>query len=92
LVKFVVASALDKSGEQMFPRKWNHEFIDLPVVGHQPSFDFDTMTNIVHKANGQDRVLRALLAGTGLRAGEALGLELKHLSSDCQTIAIEQSC
>ena len=50
------------------------------------------MSKIVQKAEGQDKVLYALLAGTGLRAGEAFGLEVKHLSSDCQTITIEQSC
>jgi len=94
LAKLVVASALDKNGEQLFPRKWNHEFIDLPVVEsqHQPTFTAETMNKIVQKAEGQDRVLYALLAGTGLRAGEALGLEVKHLSSDCQTITVEQSC
>jgi integrase len=94
LVKLVVASALDTNGEQLFPRRWNREFIDLPIVGnqHQPSFDSETMTNIVKKASGQDRVLYALLAGTGLRVGEALGLELKHLSADCSTIAVDQSC
>ena len=25
LVKLVVASALDNNGEQLFPRKWNHQ-------------------------------------------------------------------
>lgn len=50
------------------------------------------MSAIVEKANGQDQVLYALLAGTGLRVGEAFGLEVKHLSADCRTIAVEQSC
>lgn len=94
LVKLVVASALDKNGEQLFPRKWNHDFIDLPVVEnqHQPLFDAETMSKIVQKVRGHERVLFSFLAGTGLRAGEALGLELKHLSSDCRTITVEQSC
>lgn len=94
LVKLVVASALDENGEQLFPRKWNHEFIDLPVVAdqQQPTFNSETMTKIVQKATGQERVLYALLAGTGMRVGEALGLELKHLSTDCQTITVDQSC
>ena len=30
LVKLVIASALDENGEQLFPRKWNHEFLDIP--------------------------------------------------------------
>jgi integrase len=94
LVKLVVASAIDENGEQLFPRKWNHEFMDLPVVEgqHQPTFTSETMTAIVKKAYGQERVLFALLAGTGLRIGEALGLEVKHLSADCTTITVEQSC
>jgi integrase len=94
LVKLVVASALDKDGEQLFPRKWNHEFIDLPIVEkqHQPTFTAETITAIVQKAYGTERVLYALLAGSGLRIGEALGLEVKHFSEDCQTITVEQSC
>jgi integrase len=50
------------------------------------------MSAIVRKADGQEQVLYALLAGSGLRVGEALGLEIKHLSSDCRTITVEQSC
>jgi integrase len=50
------------------------------------------VSNILKKTYGQKRVLFALLAGTGLRVGEALGLERKHLSDDCRTITVEQSC
>jgi hypothetical protein len=32
VVKLVVASAVDEEGEQIYPRKWNHEFIQLPLV------------------------------------------------------------
>jgi integrase len=94
LVKLIVASAIDENGEQLFPRKWNHDFIDMPIVQnqHQPSFTAETMSAIVGKADGQERVLYALLAGTGLRVGEALGLEVKHFSNGCRTVAVEQSC
>jgi site-specific recombinase XerD len=94
LVKLVVGSAIDENGEQLFPRKWNNEFIDLPVIENQkqPTFTAETMSAIVEKAYGQDQVLYALLAGTGLRVGEAFGLEVKHLSADCRTITVEQSC
>ena len=94
LVKLIVGSALDDNGDQLFPRKWNNEFIDLPVIENQkqPTFTQDVMTAIVEKGCGQDQVLYVLLAGTGLRVGEALGLEVKHLSADCRTITIEQSC
>jgi integrase len=94
LVKLVVSSAIDDNGEQLFPRKWNNEFIDLPVIENQkqPTFTAETMSAIVEKANGQDQVLYALLAGTGLRVGEAFGLEVRHLSADCRTFTVEQSC
>jgi integrase len=94
LVKLVLASAIDANGEELFPRKWNHEFLDIPLVGkqHQPTFTPETMTAIVQKAVGQEQVLYSLLAGSGLRVGEALGLEVKHFSPDCRTITVEQSC
>jgi integrase len=93
-VKFVVGSAIDDNGEQLFPRKWNNEFIDLPVIENQkqPTFTAETMSAIVEKTSGQDQILYALLAGTGLRVGEAFGLEVRHLSTDCRTITVEQSC
>jgi integrase len=94
LVKLVVSSAIDDNGDELFPRKWNNEFIDLPVIENQkqPTFTAAIMSAVIEKASGQDQVLYALLAGTGLRVGEALGLEAKHLSADCRTITVEQSC
>ncbi len=94
LVKLVVASATDDNGNELFPRKWNHEFLDLPLVEnqHRPTFTPEEITAIAQKAAGQEQILYSLLAGTGLRVGEAFGLELKHLSPDCRTITIEQSC
>jgi hypothetical protein len=35
IVKAVVASAIDENGEEKFPRKWNADFIDAPIVQHQ---------------------------------------------------------
>jgi integrase len=47
LVKMVVASAVNEEGEEMFPRKWNHEFIELPVVDsteqRRPTFSSETI-------------------------------------------------
>ena len=94
LVKLVVGSAIDDNGDELFPRKWNNEFIDLPVIENQkqPTFTAEAMSAIVEKATGQDQVLYALLGGTGLRVGEAFGLEVRHLSADCRIITVEQSC
>jgi integrase len=50
------------------------------------------MSSIVANAEGQERVLYALLAGTGMRIGEALALEVgRHISDDCRTLFVRQS-
>jgi hypothetical protein len=94
IVKGVVSSAIDDNGELLFPRKWNAEFIDAPLITnqHQPSTTSEGMAKILQRATGQYRMLYALLAGCGpLRAGEALGLELgKHFSPDFRTLYIRQ--
>jgi hypothetical protein len=94
MVKAVVASAINEKGEELFPRTWNEEYIDAPIIRHQnqPSTTSEGINRILGRAAGQYRVLYALLAGCGpLRAGEALGLEIgKHISSDCRTLYIRQ--
>jgi integrase len=82
IVKLVVASAVNEQGDQIYPRKWNHEFIDLPQVTNQrrPTFTADEVAAIVSEAKGQFRVLYSLLAGTGLRINEALALEVSDVS------------
>lgn len=93
LVKLIVASALTEEGEPQYPRKWNSNFMDLPTVSNQrqPFFSQEQMEAIVRDATGTEQMLYALLAGTGLRVGEALGLEVKHISSDGRTLSVEQS-
>lgn len=92
VVKMVVASAVNDEGEQIFPRRWNHEFCDIPEVKNQktPSFTADTMNQIVSKSDGMKRMLYALMGATGLRAGEALGIDVQHISNDFRTIKIRQ--
>jgi integrase len=92
LFKQVLASAVDdKTGNRLFPITWNHEFVDMPIIGkqHQPSLTEEEMARVV-AAPSDMQMLYVLLAASGLRAGEALGLEIKYLSSD-GTISIEQS-
>lgn len=93
VVRSVVASAIRTDGEQMFPRRWNYDYIDLPLIRNQrcPCFTSEIVSQILQRSKGWHRVLFALLAGTGLRIGEALGLEIKHLSSDRRVIRVEQS-
>jgi hypothetical protein len=94
VVKAVVASAIDENGEQLFPRTWNAEYIDAPLIGkqNQPSTNSEGMKQILENAAGQYRILYALLAGCGpLRVGEALGLEIdKHISPDFRTLYVQQ--
>jgi len=95
VVKSVVGSAVNEEGEQIFPRKWNHEFIDLPVVDkskqNTPHFTGDVIAGILASSKGYKQMFCALLGGTGLRAGEALGLEVgKHISDDFSTLCVRQ--
>src|SRR5579885_1755063 len=74
-------------------RKWNHAFIDLPKLGKpkQPCFSSDVVTKIIAGAKKEKyRLLFALCAGSGLRFGEALGIQVQHVSPDCSTIKIVQ--
>lgn len=91
VVKMVIASAIGDDGEELYPRKWNHEFIDLPDVTGQrtPIFTSTEVEQIVAQATGQYSVLYSLLAAAGLRLGEALGLEVQHFGD--RTLSIRQS-
>jgi integrase len=90
VVKMVVASAIGKDGEEIYPRKWNHEFIDMPVVAGQrtPTFTAEEIQQIISRADGQFAVLYTLLAASGLRIGEALALQVEHYQSG--TLHIQQ--
>jgi integrase len=96
VVKAVVASAVNKEGEQLYPRNWNFHHIGLPIVNekkqNKPTVTVKEVEQIVSMAKGRYRVLFALLAGSGLRIGEALGLKVdKHISPDCKTLYVRQS-
>ena len=93
VVKMVVASAVNENGERVHPRTWNHEFIDLPEVKNQrqPTFTAAVMEAIAGGSKGREQMLFVLLGATGMRIGEALGLEIdKHISSDFSTLHIRQ--
>ena len=87
----VVASAVNDDGGEIFPRKWNYDFVDLPIVGKQrtPMFSGEEVTRIIQHAGAQERVVYMLFAATGLRAGELFGLEVRHFKG--RTISVDQS-
>ncbi len=97
VVKQVVASAVtEDDGEvrELYPRRWDHDFIDLPVVMRKqqntPSFTREIVTGLARWPKERERMLFILCAATGLRIGEALGIEIKHISPDFLTISIVQ--
>jgi integrase len=92
-VKLIVASRLSEQGEPENPRTWNSNFLDLPIIGNQrqPCFSSADVVSIIKASNGQRKALYALLAGSGLRIGEAIGLEKQHISSDFRIISVRQS-
>jgi integrase len=91
VVKRVVASVVNEQGDAVFPRTWNHDFIDLPIVGpqRQPSLTAAEIADLIRASEAQYRVLFALLAGSGLRIGEALALEVADLKDN--TISVTKS-
>jgi hypothetical protein len=93
--KMVVASVTDDDGNQVYSRKWNHEFIDMPIVEqseqNRPSFSSEIMTGLATYLHPREQMLFVLAGAGGLRVGEAFGIEIdRHLSADRSTITAEQ--
>jgi integrase len=78
LVKQVLKSAVDEDGNQLYPRTWNSDFIDAPKIvktaQKAPITTPEAVSGAISRTLGQDKALVALLAGTGLRIGEARAL------------------
>lgn len=94
-VKMVVASAVDANGDRIYPRTWNAEFVDMPLIRkdkqNTPSFSAGTMTGLASWKKQRERMIFTLCGATGLRIGELLGLEIdKHISPDFRTLTIVQ--
>ena len=95
VVKMVLASAVDAEGDQLYPRKWNHDFIGMPIIQkeeqHRPTVTGAEVEQILANSKRRYAVLFAVLAGTGLRIGEALGLKVTDLSPDCRVLYVRRS-
>ncbi|MFZ3277613.1 MAG: site-specific integrase [Candidatus Sulfotelmatobacter sp.] len=95
VVKLVLASAVSADGDQLYPRKWNHDFIGLPIVKkeeqHRPSLTQTELGEILSSVKERYAVFFALLAGTGLRVGEGLALKPGDLSPDCRVLYVRRS-
>ena len=93
VAKLVKASAVDDEGDPLFPTKWNNRFIDAPIVDKEkqarPTFTVEQVTSIAKAAHGRLQMMCVLLAASGLRAGELLGLEVRHF--DGASVKVDQS-
>jgi integrase len=81
VIKSVVASVKDDRGGEVYEVKWDSTYMDVPLVEEQntPSFTATEVEAIIAKAEDQDSVLYALLAGSGLRIGEAFALRVEDV-------------
>lgn len=93
--KLVVGSVLDDNGEPVYPRKWNAEFIGLPIIDRalqrRPTVTREEFEAILTNMWPRYQVLTALLAVTGLRIGEALGLRSTDFAPDCSFVRVQRS-
>ena len=95
LVRSVMKAQVDPvTGELRYPRKWSMDILDLPEIEHVKTpcltaKQVETMLEQTCKGSWEHRLF-LVLASTGLRVGEALGLEWKHLINDGRTLVIEQ--
>src|SRR5579864_310619 len=59
--KMVVASVVDADGNQVYPRKWNHDFIDMPIVEppeqNRPSFSSEIMARLAKYQRPREQML-----------------------------------
>jgi integrase len=93
VIKLVKASAINDEGDEIYPTKWNHEFINMPKIRERelrrPMFSAAEIESMIKKADRRMQMLTILFAATGLRAGELFGLEVRHF--DGFRLRIEQA-
>jgi integrase len=93
-IKQVVDSLKAPNGEPVHKRTWDAETMDLPVVEYseqkRPSLKASTISGLIAESAGQEKALYVLLAATGMRISEALGLEVRHIINGGRTIKVEQ--
>jgi integrase len=95
VIKMVVASAVNEEGEQLYPRKWNADFVGMPIIDvstqHRPSPSKEEVERTITSIIPRFKILVVLLAGAGLRIGEVLGLKVEDLTDDCRVLHVRRS-
>jgi integrase len=94
-VELAVDPPLDEEGDRIHPRIWNHEFIKLPLVikekQNRPTITEAEISAMLTTLKGRDAVLVALVAGTGLRIGEALAIRTDDFDPLCRLLQVRRS-
>ena len=72
VAKFVVASAVDEEADQIHPRVWNHEFIQLPLVikekQNRPTITETEISALLENVNERHAVFVAVPRQNGIRS------------------------
>jgi integrase len=95
VLKLVVASAVNAEGEQLHKRLWNNQFAGIPRLNpttqHRPTFKATEVESFIARVGERYRVAVALLAVTGMRAGELLAVKVEDLTPDCHVLTVRRS-
>jgi integrase len=70
---------------------WEELNLGKPPRSKQRSFTEEQLKRIIEAARGQYRVLFAVLAGTGMRIGEAAGLYVEDVDIHSQVVHVRRS-
>jgi len=93
--KMVVASVVNDEGEQVYPRTWNHDFVGMPIIDknkqHRPTVTESEVGEITSHRSFRLGVLFTLLAGTGLRIGEALAVKASDFTDEFRVLHVTRS-
>jgi integrase len=92
----IVRSRKDpESGLPIHNLQWNREYLELPKIDRDeqnvPAFTAEQIDKLIKESDVDERMLYLLLACSGLRIGECLGLEVRHVLNEGRTLRIEQS-
>jgi integrase len=89
----VKASAIDENGDELYPTKWNHDFLDLPQIKqreqNRPAFTSPQIESLLASLDRRGQMFVILSAATGLRVSEVFGLGVHHF--DGTALRIEQA-
>ncbi len=80
---------------EFYPRPWNYEFIQLPLVvkekQNRPTITDVEISAALRNVRKRYAVMFALLAGTGLRIGEVLAVRTTDFAPGCRVLHIRRS-